>query len=55
MVHISSGVSALICALMLGKRLGYGKEEMRPHNLTYMAIGAAMLWVGWFGFNAGMP
>ena len=52
-VHISSGVSALICALMLGKRLGYGKEEMRPHNLTYMAIGAAMLWVGWFGFNAG--
>jgi Amt family ammonium transporter len=52
-VHASSGVSALICALMLGKRLGYGKEEMRPHNLTYMAIGAAMLWVGWFGFNAG--
>ncbi len=52
-VHVSSGVSALICALMLGKRLGYGKEEMRPHNLTYMAIGAAMLWVGWFGFNAG--
>jgi Amt family ammonium transporter len=52
-VHISSGVSALVCALMLGKRLGYGKEEMRPHNLTYMAIGAAMLWVGWFGFNAG--
>jgi len=52
-VHISSGVSALVCALMLGKRLGYGKEEMRPHNMTYMAIGAAMLWVGWFGFNAG--
>ena len=52
-VHISSGVSALVCALMLGKRLGYGKEEMRPHNLTYTAIGAAMLWVGWFGFNAG--
>ena len=38
---------------MLGKRLGYGKEEMRPHNLTYTALGAAMLWVGWFGFNAG--
>ncbi len=38
---------------MLGNRLGYGKEEMRPHNLTYTAIGAAMLWVGWFGFNAG--
>ena len=52
-VHISSGVSALVCALLLGKRLGYGKEEMRPHNLTYTAIGATMLWVGWFGFNAG--
>jgi ammonium transporter, Amt family len=52
-VHISSGVSALVCALVLGKRLGYGKEEMRPHNLTYTALGAAMLWVGWFGFNAG--
>jgi ammonium transporter, Amt family len=52
-IHVSSGVSALICALMLGKRLGYGKEEMRPHNLTYTALGAAMLWVGWFGFNAG--
>jgi Amt family ammonium transporter len=52
-VHISSGVSALVCALMLGKRLGYGKEPMPPHNLTYTAIGAAMLWVGWFGFNAG--
>jgi len=52
-VHISSGVSALICALLLGKRLGYGSEPMPPHNLTYTAIGAAMLWVGWFGFNAG--
>ena len=52
-VHISSGVSALICALLLGKRLGYGTEDMRPHNLTYTAMGAAMLWVGWFGFNAG--
>lgn len=52
-VHISSGISALVCALLLGKRLGYGKEEMRPHNMTYTAIGAAMLWVGWFGFNAG--
>ena len=52
-VHTSSGVSALVCALMLGKRLEYGKEEMRPHNMTYTAIGAAMLWVGWFGFNAG--
>ena len=52
-VHISSGVSALVCALLLGKRLGYGKRAMPPHNLTYTAIGAAMLWVGWFGFNAG--
>jgi len=52
-VHVSSGVSALICALMLGRRMGYGGEEMRPHNLTYTALGAAMLWVGWFGFNAG--
>jgi Amt family ammonium transporter len=52
-VHISSGVSALVCALMLGKRLGYGSEQMPPHNLTYTAIGAALLWVGWFGFNAG--
>jgi Amt family ammonium transporter len=52
-VHISSGVSALVCALLIGKRLGFGHEDMRPHNLTYTAIGAAMLWVGWFGFNAG--
>jgi Amt family ammonium transporter len=52
-VHISSGVSALICALLLGKRIGYGKENMAPHNMTYTVLGAAMLWVGWFGFNAG--
>jgi len=52
-VHISSGVSALICALLIGKRLGYGSDPMPPHNLTYTAIGAALLWVGWFGFNAG--
>jgi Amt family ammonium transporter len=52
-VHISSGVSALICALLIGKRLGLGTEDMRPHNLTYTVIGAALLWVGWFGFNAG--
>ena len=52
-VHISSGVSALICALLIGKRLGFGHEDMRPHNLTYTALGAGMLWVGWFGFNAG--
>jgi Amt family ammonium transporter len=52
-VHISSGVSALICALVIGKRAGYGSEPMPPHNLTYTAVGAALLWVGWFGFNAG--
>ncbi len=52
-VHISSGVSALVCALLLGKRLGYGTEPMPPHNMTYTMIGAALLWVGWFGFNAG--
>ncbi|MES2793643.1 MAG: ammonium transporter [Planctomycetota bacterium] len=52
-VHISSGVSALVCALMIGRRVGFGKEPMPPHNLTYTCIGAAMLWVGWFGFNAG--
>lgn len=52
-VHITSGISALVCALLLGKRLGYGHEPMPPHNLTYTYIGATMLWVGWFGFNAG--
>jgi Amt family ammonium transporter len=52
-VHISSGVSALICALLIGKRLSYGSEPMPPHNLTYTVLGASMLWVGWFGFNAG--
>lgn len=52
-VHISSGVSALVCALVMGKRFGYGKENMAPHNMTYTVLGAAMLWVGWFGFNAG--
>ncbi|GIX03311.1 MAG: ammonium transporter [Planctomycetaceae bacterium] len=52
-VHITSGVSALICALLLGHRLGYGSEPMPPHNLSYTFIGATLLWVGWFGFNAG--
>lgn len=52
-VHISSGISALICAILLGRRIGWGQDDMRPHNLTYTAMGAAMLWVGWFGFNAG--
>jgi len=52
-VHISSGVSALICALMLGKRTAYGKTPMPPHSVVIAIIGAALLWVGWFGFNAG--
>ncbi len=52
-VHITSGVSALICALYLGKRLGYPDESMRPHNLVLSTVGACLLWVGWFGFNAG--
>jgi len=52
-VHISSGVSALVCALHLGKRTGYPKEPMPPHSLVISFIGACLLWVGWFGFNAG--
>jgi Amt family ammonium transporter len=52
-VHITSGVSALVCALYLGKRLGYPHEAMKPHNLVISFIGACLLWVGWFGFNAG--
>jgi len=52
-VHISSGVSALVCALYLGKRKGYLSEPMKPHNLVISVIGACLLWVGWFGFNAG--
>src|SRR5664279_6377058 len=52
-VHIVSGVSALVCALYLGKRLGYPKEPMPPHSVVLSFIGAGMLWVGWFGFNAG--
>ncbi|MDZ4820290.1 MAG: ammonium transporter [Planctomycetota bacterium] len=52
-VHISSGISALICALVLGKRVGYGHEPMPPHSLAFTALGAGLLWVGWFGFNAG--
>jgi Amt family ammonium transporter len=52
-VHISSGVSALVCAVMIGKRRGYGHQPMQPHNLPLTVMGAALLWVGWFGFNAG--
>ena len=52
-VHINAGIAGLVCALVLGKRIGYGKEAMPPHNLTLTIIGASLLWVGWFGFNAG--
>ena len=52
-VHISSGVSALAAAMMFGRRIGYGHEAMPPHNLPFSIIGASLLWVGWFGFNAG--
>ncbi len=52
-VHISSGFSALVCAIYLGKRLGYPKTPMAPHSLVISVIGACLLWVGWFGFNAG--
>jgi Amt family ammonium transporter len=52
-VHISSGVSALVCALVLGRRSGYPLEPMLPHNVVLSLIGAGLLWVGWFGFNAG--
>ncbi len=52
-VHITSGVSALVCALYLGKRKGYLSEPMKPHSLTLSFVGATLLWVGWFGFNAG--
>ncbi len=52
-VHITSGVSALICALFLGKRMGYPREQMPPHSVVLSFIGACLLWVGWFGFNAG--
>jgi Amt family ammonium transporter len=52
-VHVTSGISALVCALYLGKRRGYGREPMPPHNLPLTVMGAALLWFGWFGFNSG--
>ena len=52
-VHINAGVAGLVCALVLGKRKGFGTENMAPNNLVYTMIGASLLWVGWFGFNAG--
>ena len=52
-VHINAGIAGLVGALLIGKRIGYGKELMAPHSLTMIMIGASLLWVGWFGFNAG--
>ena len=52
-MHINAGVSGLVACLVLGKRLGYGREPMSPHNLTFAMLGAAILWIGWFGFNGG--
>jgi ammonium transporter, Amt family len=52
-VHINAGIAGIVGALMLGKRVGYGREAMPPHSLTFTMVGAALLWVGWFGFNAG--
>jgi Amt family ammonium transporter len=52
-VHVSSGVSALVCAMVLGKRMGFPHEPMPPHNVVLSLIGAGLLWVGWYGFNAG--
>ncbi len=52
-VHITSGISALVCALFIGRRKGFGSERMEPHNATMTILGAALLWFGWFGFNAG--
>jgi len=52
-VHINAGVAGLVAAIVLGKRVGYGTDNMSPYNLAFAVIGAAMLWVGWFGFNAG--
>src|SRR3546814_3432452 len=52
-VHINAGVSALVACLILGKRIGYQKEVMAPHSMTMTFIGTGLLWVGWFGFNAG--
>jgi Amt family ammonium transporter len=52
-IHVNAGAAALAAAIFYGKRVGYGKEAMQPHNVTYIVLGAAILWFGWFGFNAG--
>jgi len=52
-VHINAGIAGLMCALVLGRRVGFGQDNMAPYNVSYAVIGASLLWVGWFGFNAG--
>src|SRR5262249_56317324 len=52
-VHINAGAAALALALLLGRRVGWPKESFRPHNVPFVALGAGLLWFGWFGFNAG--
>src|SRR5437764_4596387 len=52
-VHINAGIAGLVGAIVIGKRIGYGREAMAPHSLTMTMIGASLLWMGWFGFNAG--
>ena len=52
-VHINAGVAGLVLALVIGKRVGFGADPMRPHNLTLTMIGAGLLWFGWYGFNVG--
>ena len=52
-VHVNAGIAGLVTCLLLGPRKGFPKEPMRPHNLPFTVMGAGMLWVGWFGFNAG--
>ena len=52
-VHINAGIAGLVLALVIGKRVGFGKDPMRPHNLTLTMIGAGLLWFGWYGFNVG--
>ena len=52
-MHINAGIAGLVLALIIGKRVGFGKEPMKPHNLTLTMIGAGLLWFGWYGFNVG--
>ena len=52
-MHINAGIAGGVLALVIGKRVGFGKEPMRPHNLTLTMIGAGLLWFGWYGFNVG--